>query len=101
MANLNQEVWISQVMENFYLDTSFLTKVKDFSGWVDNDAINLAEAGMDPEVLINNTTYPIAIVQRVDKPVKIGLDTFETKNTLVRRPQVIEYAYDQLESVLM
>lgn len=56
---------------------------------------------MDPVVMINNTTYPIKIVQRVDTPIRIELDKFETENTLVRRPEVIEYAYDQLESVLM
>ena len=61
----------------------------------------MAEAGVDPKVLINNTTYPIKVVSRVDKPIRIELDTFETENTLVRRPEAIEYSYDQLESVLM
>ena len=41
------------------------------------------------------------MVQRVDKPISIELDLFETENTLVRRPEVIEYSYDQLESVIM
>ena len=101
MASLNKEVWVSQLMEGFYPDSSFLNYVKSFNDLVDNDAINMQEAGIDPEVLINNTTYPIPIVQRVDTPIRIPLDQFETKNTLVRRPEVIEYAYDQLESVLM
>jgi hypothetical protein len=98
---LNKSVWVSQLMEKFYPDSSFLSHTKDFSGMVDNDAINIAEAGLDPVVLINNTTYPIEIVQRIDTPIRIELDKFETKNTLIRRPEVIEYAYDQLESVLM
>lgn len=100
-AKLNKEVWVSQLMENYYPDSSFLKHAKDFTALVDNDAINIANAGLDPEVLINNTTYPIEIVQRIDTPIRIELDKFETKNTLVRRPDVIEYAYDQLESVLM
>lgn len=101
MAKLQKEVWVNQLMEKFYPDSSFLKYVKDFSGLTENDAINLAEAGVDPVVMINNTTYPIKIVQRVDTPIRIELDKFETENTLVRRPEVIEYAYDQLESVLM
>ena len=100
-ATLNKDVWVSQLMENYYPDSSFLKHAKDFTSLVDNDAINIAQAGLDPEVLINNITYPIEIVQRIDTPVRIELDKFETKNTLVRRPDVIEYAYDQLESVLM
>lgn len=88
-------------MEKFYPNSSFLEYAKDFSSLVDYNAINLAEAGLDPEVLINNTTYPIKITQRIDKPIRIELDLFETENTLVRQPEVIEYSYDQLESVLM
>lgn len=101
MAGLRKEVWVKQLMEKFYPVSSFLNYVKDFSPLVDNDAINLAEAGIDPKVLVNNTTYPIAVVKRDDKPIRIELDLFETENTLVRRPDAIEYAYDQLESVLM
>lgn len=101
MATLEKEIWIDQLMEGFYPDSSFLKYAKDFSSLVDYNAINMAEAGADPEVLINNTTYPIKIVQRVDNPLRIELDKFETENTLVRRPVVIEYSYDQLESVLM
>ena len=88
-------------MENFYPESSFLKYAKDFSECVDYNAINMAASGIDPKVLINNTTYPIKVTQRVDTPIKIELDKFETENTLVRRPEVLEYSYDQLESVLM
>lgn len=101
MATLEKEIWVNQLMENFYPDSSFLKYVRDFSALVDYNAINMAEAGADPKVLVNNTTYPIKITQRVDKPLRIELDKFETENTLVRRPEAIEYSYDQLESVLM
>jgi hypothetical protein len=101
MAGLRKEVWIKQIKEKFYPESSFLKYVKDFSPLVDNDALNLAEAGMDPAVLINNTTYPIAVTPRTDAPIRIELDLFETVNTLVRRPDAVEYAYDQLESVIM
>lgn len=96
MAGLRKEVWIKQLQEKFYPDSSFLNYAEDFTALVDNDALNLAEEGIDPKVLVNNTTYPINVVKREDKPIRIELDLFETENTLVRRPEVIEYAYDQL-----
>ena len=99
--SLNKEIWVDQLMENFYPDSSFLKYGRDFSQLVEYDAINMAEAGLDPVVLVNNKTYPITTIQRIDTPIRIELDKFETENTLVRRPEVIEYAYDQLESVLM
>ena len=55
MANLQKEIWVNQIKENFYPDSSFLNYAKDFSGLVENHAINMAEAGVDPKVLINNT----------------------------------------------
>jgi hypothetical protein len=100
-AELNQQVWISQLMENFYPDSSFLAYAKDYTGFVNNNKLNLAEAGLDPTVLVNNTTYPIPVSERLDIPHEVPLDQFETENTIVRRPTAIEYAYDQLESVLM
>lgn len=100
METLHKQVWIKQILEGFYPDSSFLKYTLNLSSLVENDVINLAEAGVDPNVLINNTTYPIGIIQRVDTPISIELDKFETENTLVRRPEVIEYSYDQLESVI-
>lgn len=98
---LNKQIWIDQIMENFYPETSFLNYARDFSGLVDNEYINMAEAGIDPKVLINNTTYPIKKSTRADKLVSIKLDLFETENTIVRTPEAIQLAYDKLESVLM
>jgi len=97
---LNKEVWINQIMEGFYPDDSFLQKAKDFSEFVENDRLHIASAGIDPKVLINNTTYPINTVEREDEDNEIVLDKFETENTIVRRPDAIEYSYDKLESVI-
>lgn len=97
---LNKQVWVSQIKEGFYPDTSFLRYFTDFSHAVNADKIHIPSAGIDPNVLINNTTYPITINQRTDTDCEITLDKFETENTLIRRPEVIEYSYDQLESVI-
>lgn len=97
---LNKEVWIDQILEGFYPDDSFLKKVTDFSALVDNNRLHIASAGIDPKVLINNTTYPINVVGRTDVDNEIPLDKFETENTIVRRPDAIEYSYNKLESVI-
>ncbi len=97
---LNKQVWIQQILEGFYPDDSFLKKVTDYSSLVDNNKLHFASAGIDPNVLINNNTYPISIVGRDDSDNEITLVKFETENTLVRRPDAIEYSYDKLESVI-
>ena len=87
---LNKQVWINQIKEGFYPERSFLEKVLDYSGFVENDSLHFASAGIDPKVLVNNTTYPIKIVGREDEDQEIVLDKFETENTIVRRPDAID-----------
>ena len=100
MSTLNKQIWISQIMEKFYPEASFLNYAKDMTENVDFDKINLADCGFDPDVFVNNTTYPIAVVERADTPLSIELDLFETENTLVRSPEAVELAYNKLESVI-
>ncbi len=92
---LAAEVWIPDVKDNFYPDSSFLSQAQDMSSLVDNDAINLAEAGIDPTVLKNNSTYPIAETDASDTPLRLVLDTYDTTSTVVRNAVALELAYDQ------
>lgn len=100
MSTLNKQVWTDQIMKNFYANASFLNYAKDFSELAENDVINMADCGFDPDVLVNNTTYPITIVKRDDSPLSFELDLFETQNTLVRNPESVELSYDKMESVI-
>ena len=97
---LQKQIWTDQIMTGFYPVASFLNYAKDFSPLADNDIINMADAGFDPNVLINNTTYPIAIKERADTPLSFELDLFETENTLVKNPEAVELSYDKMETVL-
>lgn len=94
-VGLAQEVWIPLVKENFYPSNSFLSAAMDMSSLVDNDKINFAEAGGDPNVLVNNTTYPIPENVAADTPLEIVLDYYDTDSTIVRNAVAVELAYDQ------
>lgn len=100
MATLNKQIWIDQIMEKFYPEASFLKYARDFTAYVDYDIINMADSGFDPDVLVNNTAYPIAIVDREDMPLSFNLDNFETVNTKVSHPESVELSYDKMESVI-
>lgn len=92
---LAAEVWIPLVIENPYPDASFLNAATDMSALVDNDSINLAEAGADPDVLKNNTVFPIPDAVAEDTPLKISLNVYDTTSTIVRNAIAVELAYDQ------
>lgn len=100
MSTLNKQIWIDQIQEKFYPAVQFLSFAKDFSENVNFDIINMAEVGFDPDVLINNKTYPITIKEREDTPLSFELDLFETENTLVRSPEAMELSYNKMESVI-
>lgn len=89
---LNKEIWINQILSGFYPDDSFLQKVVNYSEFVDHNRLHVPAAGIDPKVLIDNTTYPIKVVEREDEDNEIPLAKFETENTLIRRPDAIEYS---------
>ena len=99
-AGLFKEIWIGKLMENFYPDDSFLVRSVDMTAFVENNTINLADAGVDPVVLVNNTTYPIPMSERTDNPIALPLDYFDTQNTVVRNATSIQLAYNKLESVI-
>lgn len=99
-AGLLKEIWISKLMERFYSDAGFLARSVDMTAFVENNTINLADCGVDPDVLINNTTYPITVVERTDSPIALPLDYFDTVNTVVRNAEAVQLAYPKLETVV-
>lgn len=99
-AGLLKEIWISKLMENFYPNGDWLLAGTNMSEFVENNTINLADCGVDPEVYVNNTSYPIDIVERTDTALTIGLDYYDTKNTVVRNATAVQLAYNKLESVV-
>lgn len=101
MAGLNHEIWLTEILEKFYPDWSFLTESRDMSSMVEHNTINLADAGADPAVLIDNNTYPVDFAQRTDSPIALPLHTLDTEGTLVRNAEEIETAYDKMNSVVM
>lgn len=97
---LNKEIWVNQIKENWYPESSFLKNVVDMSAFCDGHKLHLPSTGIDPQVLINNTTYPISTIQRADIDNEFLLDKFETENGLVIAPDAVEFSYDKVESII-
>jgi hypothetical protein len=87
-------------MEGFYPKDDFLSWSRDMSELVEYNTLNLAEAGADPNLLIDNAVYPIAAATRTDVPKTITLRTLDTDSTIVRNLEKKETAYNKMESVV-
>jgi len=88
------------ILELFYPDSSFLNELTDMDEFSRYNKINLSEVGADPEVVENNTTWPLTPAQRTDEGIEIPLATFDTKPTHVTNVEELETNYKKAESVL-
>lgn len=87
-------------MEKYHQVPSFLNEALDMSEHVEANTINLAEAGVEPNVLYNNSSYPVTTTSRTDTPKALPLATYDTENTVVRNAELVELSYDKMESVI-
>ncbi len=99
-SGVQKEIWTDILLEGFYPQSDFLSEARDLSALVDNNTINLAEAGANPSVLIDNTSYPIAVSSRTDVPKSLTLKTLDTTSTVVRNVDKMESSYDKMSSVI-
>lgn len=100
-AGVFTEVWTGELVKSLRggLEGSWLDGVPDQSSIVNNDVIHLVEVGVDPDVLINNTTYPIPTQALSDKDIAVKLDKFQTKVTPITDDELYAASYDKMARV--
>lgn len=107
LAGVYREIWTGELVESFQpeIEASFLNEIPDESRWVqsssggENQVIHLVDIGADPEVLINNTTYPIGYSTLADGDIAFQLDKFTTVATKVTDDELYAITYDKIAVV--
>lgn len=100
MEGVYTEVWTGGLVKrlNAGLQTTFLNGIPDYSAKVNKEVIHMVDVGGDPDVLVNNTTYPIPVQNLEDGDIALGLDKFQTKATRVTDDQLYAISYDKFAS---
>ena len=95
------EVWTGELIRALRgkLDASWLNGVPDQSSIVNNDVIHLVDVGADPQVLVNNTTYPLDIQELEDGDKTFSLNKFQTKVVPVTDDELYALSYDKMARV--
>lgn len=95
------EIWTGELVKSLRsgLEGSWLDGVPDQSSVVNNDVIHLVDVGVDPDVLVNNTTYPIPLQELPDGDIAISLDKFQTKVTPITDDELYALSYDKMARV--
>ncbi|RKR83195.1 hypothetical protein BDD43_3397 [Mucilaginibacter gracilis] len=98
MAGVYVEVWTGELVKQFneWEDGTFLDGISDYSQYADKNVIHLVDVGVNPDVLINNTTYPIAVQNLGDGDITISLDKYQTLATRITDDELYSISYDKI-----
>lgn len=107
MAGVYREIWTGRLVETFRpeIEASFLSLIPSFDQYVqssangENQVIHLVDIGVDPEVLLNNKTYPIGYQKIDDGNIAFSLDKYQTKATPVSDDELYAISYDKIDSL--
>lgn len=97
---IEKELWLETIKEGMIPDTSFLSQSVNLDEHVEYNVLHLQEAGVEPEVFIDNDVWPIPVAKREDIPLELPLHTFDTSNTLVQNVEKKEASYNKMDSVV-
>jgi hypothetical protein len=100
MAVVLKQMWEAELLRAFRATRSWPSRIPRKDEYVGNNAINVQEVGADPTVLINNSSYPIAVASRTDDTTILALNKYETTNTSVSRSEIEALPYDKEGSVI-
>lgn len=102
-AGLYPEVWTGELVKAFRAaesEVGWYNKISSYDEYVKNDIIHMVDIGADPEVLVNNTSYPLDIETLEDGDIAVKLDKFQTKPSRVTDDELHALGYDKMASVV-
>lgn len=101
-AGVLTEIWTGEMIKAFRTtpeSLGWMNRIRSYNQYVKQDVIHFVEIGGDPKVLVNNTTYPIAITALEDADKPVSLDKFDTEATPVTDDELHASSYDKMQSV--
>ncbi|QDP85200.1 hypothetical protein FNJ88_06335 [Chryseobacterium sp. SNU WT5] len=93
LTTQNVAPWLDGIPE---LDTEVIEVGSGSAG--ETNIIHLPVETFQPEVLLNNSTYPIAVQEFTDTNVIISLDKYQTKATSLSDDQIMGASYARIDS---
>ena len=102
-AGIYTEVWTGEQIKAFRTSVEsigWLNKIRSYDQYAENDVIHFVQIGGDPDVLINNTTYPIPVQSLTDVDKAIGLDKYQTKATVITDDELYAISFDKMQSTI-
>jgi hypothetical protein len=83
--SIKTEIWTGEVLRKVSTleEATFLDGLPDYSRYATNNVIHMAYMGVEPKVLVNNSTYPLPTSALASEDIGLSLDKYQTEVTIV------------------
>lgn len=96
-AGVYKEIWTGEMVKRFGTGVAtFLKGIKSYNHLVENDVIHLIDIGSLPDVLVNNTSFPLTPQNLSEADIPIPLDKLETVPTAISAAELHGISYDKI-----
>lgn len=102
-AGLYPEAWTAELIKAFRSaaeSIGWYNAIRAYDSYVKFDAIHFVDVGADPEILVNNTTYPLTVQELPDGDKMVQLDKFQSRPTPVTDDELHAISYDKMALVI-
>jgi hypothetical protein len=95
---VKQEIWTGEVVRKVSTleGATFLDGLPDYSRYATNNVIHMAYMGVEPKVLINNSTYPLPTSALPNEDIGLSLDKYQTEVTIITDDELHANASDKM-----
>lgn len=98
---LQKEQWLSDIQENLFKDNAIIARATNHDGFVNYKTVHVPQAGSNPTISKNITSFPATITQRTDSELTYSMDTYYVQPIHIEAGQETAFlSYDKRMSVL-
>jgi hypothetical protein len=97
------EVWTGEMikkMRDSAQSLGWMQKIRAYDQYAEHNVIHFVQLGGDPDVLINNTSYPLGVQTLSDADKPVSLDLYESKATAITDRELHALSYDLMASAI-
>lgn len=98
---LNKEIWLQTIQEQLFKNDEFMNIVGlDHSAYVTNRTVHIPQAGSNPTVSKNLSSFPALVTSRTDSDLTYNIDLFYSEPIRIGKDETQYLSYDKRASVL-
>lgn len=98
---LQKEQWLQDIQDNLFKDNAIINRAVSHDGFVNYKTVHVPQAGANPTISKNISSFPATISQRTDTELTYSMDTYYVEPIHIEKGQETAFlSYDKRMSVL-